>query len=435
VQATATRELVKLAREAGAWKLLSRIFVEHETTRAVLAGLGFREVGTYYRHGKLDGRWRDVVVVEKFLAPIGAEAANGPGPARMTREQILDALRSGTLEARRHALDDAAYRIETVGHPDSALLGAVVDALFMAKVQDAAVRGRFVDLFRAYSALSRDAASSLYDTLFSRLAERSIAQDLDAFYEALFVVKQVARTPDDPARVVALANHLERLIGWMQEAIELPSGMRTRFSPGNVTTLLMTLALVADGSGETRQRVTELVEQAKARHRVDVPASLRPPSRASSPPPAIPGPPPLPPRLPPPPLPRRDVVPDHETILDLDELLIVDAPTSEPATARSAGMEDDPVAEAKPRRPSTRRKRPAETAVASERALPDPGTADRALPEPPQSDQGLSEPGLPEPGHSERALAEPGPTEAVAPKKKRAPRAKRTRAKKAAEKD
>ena len=29
--------------------------------------LGFREVGTYLRHGRLDGEWKDVVIVELLL--------------------------------------------------------------------------------------------------------------------------------------------------------------------------------------------------------------------------------------------------------------------------------------------------------------------------------------------------------------------------------
>jgi len=29
--------------------------------------VGFREVGIYERHGKLDGRWRDVVIVEYVI--------------------------------------------------------------------------------------------------------------------------------------------------------------------------------------------------------------------------------------------------------------------------------------------------------------------------------------------------------------------------------
>jgi hypothetical protein len=34
---------------------------------ALLKSAGFREVGTYEKHAKLDGQWRDVVIVEKFF--------------------------------------------------------------------------------------------------------------------------------------------------------------------------------------------------------------------------------------------------------------------------------------------------------------------------------------------------------------------------------
>jgi L-amino acid N-acyltransferase YncA len=52
---------------AGAWKVLSRIFPENTASRRLCARHGFREVGTYHRHGKLDGAWRDVVIVERLL--------------------------------------------------------------------------------------------------------------------------------------------------------------------------------------------------------------------------------------------------------------------------------------------------------------------------------------------------------------------------------
>ena len=55
------------ARDAGFWKLVSRVFVENDASRGLLRNLGFREVGVYERHGKLDGEWRDVVIVEKLL--------------------------------------------------------------------------------------------------------------------------------------------------------------------------------------------------------------------------------------------------------------------------------------------------------------------------------------------------------------------------------
>jgi hypothetical protein len=59
--------LVKAAAAAGFWKLLSRIFPENTASRALMAKRGFREVGTYQRHAKLDGAWRDCVIVERLL--------------------------------------------------------------------------------------------------------------------------------------------------------------------------------------------------------------------------------------------------------------------------------------------------------------------------------------------------------------------------------
>jgi L-amino acid N-acyltransferase YncA len=53
---------------AGFWKVLSRIFVENAASRALCARHGFREVGVYEKHGRLDGVWRDVVIVERIFA-------------------------------------------------------------------------------------------------------------------------------------------------------------------------------------------------------------------------------------------------------------------------------------------------------------------------------------------------------------------------------
>lgn len=55
------------ANRLGFWKLVSRVFVENTASRALLRSFGFREVGTYERHGKLDGVWRDVIIVEYLL--------------------------------------------------------------------------------------------------------------------------------------------------------------------------------------------------------------------------------------------------------------------------------------------------------------------------------------------------------------------------------
>jgi phosphinothricin acetyltransferase len=59
--------LVAEARRRGFWKLVSRIFPENAASLALCRALGFREVGTYLRHARLDGEWRDVVVVELLL--------------------------------------------------------------------------------------------------------------------------------------------------------------------------------------------------------------------------------------------------------------------------------------------------------------------------------------------------------------------------------
>ena len=59
--------LIDAARSAGYWKLVSRVLVENTASRRLLQSVGFREVGVYEKHGRLDGAWRDVVIVERLL--------------------------------------------------------------------------------------------------------------------------------------------------------------------------------------------------------------------------------------------------------------------------------------------------------------------------------------------------------------------------------
>ena len=51
----------------GFWKLSSRIFATNAASIALHERCGFRIVGTYRRHAKLDGTWMDCVIVEKLL--------------------------------------------------------------------------------------------------------------------------------------------------------------------------------------------------------------------------------------------------------------------------------------------------------------------------------------------------------------------------------
>jgi phosphinothricin acetyltransferase len=64
----AMRALIKEAEKAGFWKLLSRVFLDNQASRKLIGSAGFREVGIYEKHGKLDGVWRDVLIVERLIA-------------------------------------------------------------------------------------------------------------------------------------------------------------------------------------------------------------------------------------------------------------------------------------------------------------------------------------------------------------------------------
>ena len=66
------------AERAGLYKLTSRVFTDNAASRAVHVAAGFYEVGVQRRHGRLDGRWKDCVLVERLLGD--AAAASPPSP-------------------------------------------------------------------------------------------------------------------------------------------------------------------------------------------------------------------------------------------------------------------------------------------------------------------------------------------------------------------
>ncbi|HYC11993.1 MAG TPA: arsinothricin resistance N-acetyltransferase ArsN1 family A [Nitrososphaerales archaeon] len=59
--------LIGESARVGYWKLLSRVFEFNKASRRLCKGCGFREVGVYEKHGKLDGKWIDVVIVERLI--------------------------------------------------------------------------------------------------------------------------------------------------------------------------------------------------------------------------------------------------------------------------------------------------------------------------------------------------------------------------------
>ena len=66
--------LIEVAEARGLWKLVGRVFPENEASLSLCRSLGFREVGVYRRHGRLDGSWRDVVIVERLLGAAARES-------------------------------------------------------------------------------------------------------------------------------------------------------------------------------------------------------------------------------------------------------------------------------------------------------------------------------------------------------------------------
>jgi L-amino acid N-acyltransferase YncA len=59
--------LCEAAEAAGLYKLTSRLFADNAASRAAHVSAGFEEVGVQRRHGRLDGEWKDCVLVERLL--------------------------------------------------------------------------------------------------------------------------------------------------------------------------------------------------------------------------------------------------------------------------------------------------------------------------------------------------------------------------------
>jgi L-amino acid N-acyltransferase YncA len=75
-------ELERRAGELGYWKLTTKVFPENAASIALLRRSGWREVGLHLRHARLDGAWRDVVLLERLVgdqAPAPEGGASSPG--------------------------------------------------------------------------------------------------------------------------------------------------------------------------------------------------------------------------------------------------------------------------------------------------------------------------------------------------------------------
>jgi phosphinothricin acetyltransferase len=57
--------LIDRAERNGIWTLLAGVFPENRASMTLHLGAGFRTVGLYERIGRLNGEWRDVLLMER----------------------------------------------------------------------------------------------------------------------------------------------------------------------------------------------------------------------------------------------------------------------------------------------------------------------------------------------------------------------------------
>jgi L-amino acid N-acyltransferase YncA len=65
--------LVQASEQHGFWTLQAGIFPENAASVALHQRCGFRIVGTRERLGEMNGRWRDVLLLERRSSTVGAE--------------------------------------------------------------------------------------------------------------------------------------------------------------------------------------------------------------------------------------------------------------------------------------------------------------------------------------------------------------------------
>src|SRR5579862_1019364 len=59
--------LIDASRACGLWKLYSRVFPDNRASLALMARMGFKEIGVHEKHGQLDGVWKDYINVELLI--------------------------------------------------------------------------------------------------------------------------------------------------------------------------------------------------------------------------------------------------------------------------------------------------------------------------------------------------------------------------------
>ena len=63
-------------KRRGLHKLTSRVFIDNAASLAAHRAAGFEEVGVQRRLGKLDGAWKDCVLVERLLGDAARDGSH-----------------------------------------------------------------------------------------------------------------------------------------------------------------------------------------------------------------------------------------------------------------------------------------------------------------------------------------------------------------------
>jgi len=66
-------ELIHKSEKKGIWTLQAEVFPENENSIRLLKKCGFREVGKRDKIGKMNGRWRDIVLLERRSREAGID--------------------------------------------------------------------------------------------------------------------------------------------------------------------------------------------------------------------------------------------------------------------------------------------------------------------------------------------------------------------------
>ena len=93
--------LIEISERSGVWTLQAGIFPENAASLALVRSCGFREVGRRERIGRLDGHWRDVLLLERgarqsavLRTPDAALALIPKSPGRLPAIRTRTATRS-----------------------------------------------------------------------------------------------------------------------------------------------------------------------------------------------------------------------------------------------------------------------------------------------------------------------------------------------------